>query len=98
MSDVVNASSIQISPAIVADHDVGVGIEGEKRSASASTRSRMLRRISSRLSGVTSSLKGSLARSPRSSAISRTPEEAAERDAAVALVRRDAVGFALRDS
>ena len=48
-------------PAIVADHDVGIRIEGEKR-RELGTRSRTLRRISSRLSELTSSLNGSLAK------------------------------------
>ena len=48
------------------------GSESNRRNgASASTRSRTFRRISSRLSGVTSSLNGSLPMSPRANAINR---------------------------
>ena len=63
---------------------------------SASTRSRMFRRMSSRLSGVTSSLNGSLLDVAAFDGDQQTPQEAAEDDAAAAFVRSDAVGVALR--
>ena len=56
----------------------------------------MLRRISSRLSAVTSSLNGSLLMSPRSKAMSKRRKKPPRAMPPVAFVRRQAVGVALR--
>ena len=95
VSEVVNPSAIHDRRPSSPTTMYGSGSRVRK-GASAAMRSRMLRRISRRLSGLMSSLKGSFVMSPRSRAMSSAPQEAAEDDAAGALVRRQVVRFALR--
>ena len=91
----MNASIIQTSRPSSPTTMYGSGSK-VRNGASASTRSRMLRRISSRLSAVTSSLNGSLVEIAAIERDEQPAEEAAEHDAAGALVRRQVVGLALR--
>ena len=87
-----------MNPAVLADHDVGVGIEGEKR---AGQRLDALQDVAPhqqpavRRDVVAEGQLGEVAAVERDQ---ETPEEAAERDPAVAFVRGDAVSFPLRDS